>query len=296
MPGTVTSSNRVARRDPALAARISGVRALSAGGPIVRAGSGLVRVGGRLLAIQDDAWEGVWIDPVSGALEPLPLAADSTSLPKARKPDFEAVFDGGDALYVVGSGATPQRCAIVRLAAGAVAEVIDAAPLFEAIARAIGGVPNVEGAVGAGARVLLFNRGAAGVPNAVLAVAMEGLRRGEGPVLHAQAWDLGAIDGIPLTFTDAAALGDGRIVYLAAAENTPDAVADGPVVGAVIGIIDEDAARWNVLRDADGTPSRRKVEGLALDPASRSAWLLTDPDDAARPAELCRLELGPDFL
>jgi len=269
------------------------VRALAGNGMTVRAGSGLVRHGSRLLAIQDDAWEGIWIEPASGALEPAALGPRTAALPKALKPDFEAVFAAPDALYAVGSGATAHRCNIVRLDPGSGARVIPAVPLFEAIARSLGGVPNIEGAIHAGARVLLFNRGAAGVPNAVLAVAYERLRRGEGPVLHAARWDLGAIDGIPLTFTDAAALPDGRIVYLAAAENTPDAVADGPVVGAAVGIIEGDAARWNVLLEADGSPSRRKVEGLALDDA-RGGWLLTDPDDAARPAELCRLELlGP---
>jgi hypothetical protein len=35
----------------------------------------------------------------------------------------------------------------------------------------------------------------------------------------------------------------------------------------------------------------RKVEGLAVDDDLRGGWLITDPDDPTRSAELCRVEL-----
>lgn len=288
----MTSSNRRrARHDPSLRARITSVRALTRDGVTVRAGSSLVRHGGRLLAIQDDAWEGVWIDPHDLRLEPVALARDARALPKAVKPDFEAAFTAPDGIWVAGSGATSKRCSLVRFdPASRHAEVVDAQPLYAAIREALRGVPNVEGAQWCGDRVRLLNRGAAAVPNAIVDVAFADFRRGVGPVRTVEYWDLGAIAGTALTFTDAAAAG-GALVYLAAAEDTPDAVADGPVVGAALGIVDGDAARWNHLVEADGAPSRRKVEGLALDDDGRSGWLLTDPDDARRPAELCRLVL-----
>ena len=92
-----------------------------------------------------------------------------------------------------------------------------------------------------------------------------------------------------MAFTDAAALGR-HIVYLAVAEDTPDGIADGAIHGAGVGILKGSEARWDVLNEADGSISKRKVEGIALD-AAGGGGLLTDPEDARRAAELCRVEL-----
>jgi hypothetical protein len=108
-------------------------------------------------------------------------------------------------------------------------------------------------------------------------------------------YDLGAIGAVPLTFTDAARFDGGRrALYLAVAEDTPDAIADGPVMGAAIGVIDAEGARFALLMEANGSPCTRKPEGIALDPGERSGFLLTDPDSPREPAELCRFVLeGP---
>jgi hypothetical protein len=81
------------------------------------------------------------------------------------------------------------------------------------------------------------------------------------------------------------------MVYLAVAEDTPNAVDDGPIVGAAIGILAGGKARFALLEEPDGTPSLRKVEGIAVDLETRTTFLVTDPDDPGRPAELCRVEL-----
>jgi len=110
-------------------------------------------------------------------------------------------------------------------------------------------------------------------------------------ILSLTALDLGTLGGLSLGVTDAVVLADGRIVYLAVAEDTPDGIADGPVAGAAVGILAEDGGRWAQLVERDGTPSMRKVEGIVLNPDGTDGWLLTDPDDASLPAELCRVEL-----
>lgn len=279
--------------DPALTARIVESHDL----PGVGAGSGLVWADGALIAIQDDAPAAARIDPATRAVTILPLGPDPARLPKMEKPDLEAIAVASDgALWLLGSGSAPRRRRVARLdpRSGEVAW-FEAGPLYDAVAAAIGEAPNVEGAAIMAGGMRLFHRGAGRgtCRNWVLDVAMGP----EGPTLPVGAAfevDLGAIGEVPLSCTDAAALPDGRYLYLAAAEDTPDAVADGPVVGAAIGLLSGAVARWTPLLEADGSPSVRKVEGLAPDPDLRGAWVVTDPDDADRPAQLCRVALhGP---
>lgn len=280
-------------RDPQLTARIVEVRDL----PGVGAGSGLAWAGGQLVAIQDDAPAAARIDPATRAIVILPLAADPGRLPKQEKPDLEAIATGpAGELWLLGSGSAPPRRRIARLhpADGAFAW-FDAGPLYDALAAAIGETPNIEGAALHGEGMRLFHRGAGRgtCRNWVVDVALgpEGPRP---PIQAAFEVDLGEIGGVPLSFTDAATLPDGRTLYLAAAEDTPDAIADGPVVGAAIGLLAAGGVRWTPLLEADGTPSVRKVEGLAPDPDLAAAWLITDPDDPGRSAQLCRVQLaGP---
>ena len=82
--------------------------------------------------------------------------------------------------------------------------------------------------------------------------------------------------------------------YLAVAEDTPNAIDDGPIVGAAVGVVAGSRARYARIAGPDGAPSVHKFEGIALDPGGRRGWLVTDPDDEDEPAQLCRLELaGP---
>jgi hypothetical protein len=114
-------------------------------------------------------------------------------------------------------------------------------------------------------------------------------------VLALQVFELGALDGVGLGFTDVALLADGRSVFLAAAEASPDAIADGPVSGSAVGLLEPSAsgitARWTRLIGGDGQPSPYKVEGVAIDRDVRGGWLLTDSDDPRVPAELLEIEL-----
>jgi hypothetical protein len=282
----------LAAPDPALSARIVDVWDL----PGVGAGSGLIRAAGALIAVQDDAPAAARIDPDARTVALMPLAPDATRMAKRVKPDLEAIAAGPDgALWIFGSGSAEKRRRIARLepATGAVTWQ-DAGALYDAVAAAIGETPNLEGAAAHGGGLRLFHRGAGGsCRNWVVDVAL-GPGGPSGPVRGAFEVDLGEVAGVPFSFTDAAALPGGRFLYLAAAEDTPDAIADGPVVGAAIGLLDGTAVRWTPIREADGTPSVRKAEGLAPDPDLGGAWLITDPDDEARPAQLVRVVLeGP---
>ena len=200
----------VARRDPALSARVLGARPLryAAGADpaqdrpaYVRSGSGLAWVpspaGPRLAVVQDDAHFLALVDPATGLADavPLPRGSDGRRLFGARlgnklqKLDLEACLtvsdpaDGTALLLAFGSGATPerQRVAVVRgLAAGtasAEVTVADASALYLALLVQpdfAGAELNVEGAAcvatPAGPVVRLFARGN-GLGNALAGAA-----------------------------------------------------------------------------------------------------------------------------
>jgi hypothetical protein len=166
---------------------------------------------------------------------------------------------------------------------------------------------NIEGAVALadGDTILLFNRGNAptdGTTPAVDATARiswRALRRHledpEGvapPALGAiQPYDLGTLDGVRLTFSDAEDMG-GPILYSASAENPEtDAIA-----GSVLGVLHADGrARWATVRDEAGELFRGKIEGLSHQPGqSRKIHFVIDDDDETIPSEIFEAELsGP---
>ena len=284
-----------AAEDRALRARVVSTRPLAG----VTGGSALLEVGGRLLAVHDDAFRVSWIEPRSGAVDALVLAGDGAPLAKADKPDFEAAVRTPDgALHVLGSGASEKRCMLARIDPVTSAVTLrQRSRLYRCVqgALASGERPNVEGAIADGERLRLFNRAAGRAPNASVDLPLEALDGAAPRVLALRRFELGALDGVRLGFTDAALLRDGRSVFSATAEDAPDAIADGPVVGSVIGLLEPDtgggAARWTRLVDADDRPLAHKVEGIVVDADRKGGWLLTDSDDARVPSALLRVAL-----
>ena len=96
--------------------------------------------------------------------------------------------------------------------------------------------------------------------------------------------------------TDAIALPDGRVLLSAAAEDTPNAVDDGPVVATALALVDgETVLAVAPVPELDGHV--HKIEGLALvDVRGDEVRLLAvvDDDDPTKPsAELdLRVVLG----
>jgi hypothetical protein len=267
--------------------------------PGTRAGSGLVRYREELLLVQDDAYMVAWLDPQSRPIRArfVALGQDSGPLPKRRKPDFEAAAllpDGR--VLAMGSGSGPARRSFLLLDPRTDAFAIrDAGPVYDAVAQALGGAVNIEGVVPRPDGLLLFNRGNSAGGNAVVRVGVRVDAPSTCTIMAVARWQLGDLAGVsrpvPLGFTDAEQGPDGQLWYLAAAEDTSDPVADGQVLGSVIGVLGADAGSWTPILEADGTPSRRKFEGLVLDPDGTGGWLVTDADDPDRPAELCRISV-----
>jgi len=210
---------------------------------------------------------------------------------KAAKPDFEALTwlpDG--ALLVLGSGSTEARttAVVVRSFTGGPHALVDAAPLVASLRAQIGEV-NLEGAVVAGGVLRLLSRGdrnrSSFVVDLDLDAALADLARGvlgDALVRAAREVDLGELDGVPLSFTDAASIDprSRRILISATAEDTGNAYDDGPCRGSVVGVLDADG-RVEHLRRVEPPV---KIEGVAT--TGTKLFLVADADDPTRRAPL----------
>ena len=106
-------------------------------------------------------------------------------------------------------------------------------------------------------------------------------------------YNLGVLGATALGFTDAIAIGS-SFLYSAAAEDSPDAVTDGPVEGSCLGVIADDGrVRWSPVMDADGRVFAGKIEGIAWPtPARDRLSAVLDHDEPDTPSELCVIALG----
>jgi hypothetical protein len=224
---------------------------------------------------------------------------------KKQKPDLEAITQlpaFGDcpngALLALGSGSKRNRCsgALLRLDARGVIDggprLLEVTPLFEELERHCPAL-NIEGAVVIGGELRLLQRANKKHPqNAIvrypLSAILDALAIGAviGAISPAaiDVVDLGAIDGIPLSFTDGASLPDGAMVFTAVAEDTEDTYNDGACLGAAIGVVAPDGA----VRLLEPLDQCHKVEGVAarIDDNVVRLLLVTDADDPAIAANL----------
>jgi hypothetical protein len=290
----------------------------------VRAGSSLSWFGDRLALVQDDANFLVLIAPQSFAVEAIPLPPGEAGLRqfddqrgnKQFKLDLEACTTvptpEGEILLAFGSGSTARREQILivpasdphRLtlqpAAALYAHLRDCTPFS-------GSELNLEGAIFQADYIRLFNRGN-GAPQGTLqpvnatgdlrwqslATYLEAPQQQSLPVLqNICQYELGELNGLALTFTDATVTPRG-ILFSAAAEDSPDATRDGVVSGSAIGILG-DRPRWTELRTPDGALFLGKVEGLCPIPNTERLWVVVDADDPTRPCDLCEVELDGDW-
>lgn len=278
------------------------------------AASGMARIGQRLYVVADDEHAlGVFdlADNSPGRLFPvfegdLPLHYHAR---KAAKPDLESLvvlptLPGlpNGALLALGSGSLPsrQRGVCVPLDAQgdpvAPARHIDLSGWFEPLHRQFPDL-NIEGAFIDGAELCLLQRGHSISPvNACLRFAwheVETWLQSGGPVpslASAIHFDLGLVNGVPLCFTDGAALPDGSWVFTATAEATDDSVADGYCHGSSVGRV----GATGQIQLLEPLSLRCKVEGIAatLDNGLLKLLLVTDADDRSAPALLLSATLA----
>jgi hypothetical protein len=288
--------------------RAQGAQDATSSAPLCAA-SGLVKVGPVLFVVADDdnhLARFILSAPLRAGCAfplfntPLPTQHDAR---KAAKPDFESLLRlpaFGDcpfgALLALGSGSLPSRQRAAWMALDAIGEpsgparTLDMTPAFDGLRQQVPGL-NIEGAFIQDDMLCLLQRGH-GTPfvNARidwrLADTLAWLcGKGAAPQpCRVQPFELGQLDGVPLSFTDGAALPAGEWLFSAAAEDTPNSVADGACAGSAIGIVNAAGA----IRCVERLPTRCKVEGVAVAVQDDAVhlWMVTDADDRTQPASL----------
>lgn len=264
----------------------------------IAAASGLVGDGRRLYLIADDELAlTIYSRDGSRLIAQVPIfPGELPGTPAERKrakPDLECLaLVAPHTLLVLGSGSTPARMRGAMMALGddgvGPPLPVELGPIYGKLAPHFPRL-NIEGAAVAGNRLRLLQRGNGrdGV-NAVIDVDLAGflaaLLAGRPPggwlVRGVTAVDLGALGGVPLGFTDAAPLGDGRLVFAAVAEAAPDAYHDGPCAGSVVGVLAGD--RVEALEPLDVAA---KIEGVHVLPGG-NLLLCSDADDPGVAAAL----------
>jgi hypothetical protein len=243
----------------------------------VSAASGLVQVGGTLFVAADDelslaTYAAADARPLGRiVLWPGELPVEQAARKRA-KPDVEAlVVVEGAGVCALGSGSRPTRQRGACVGSDGAVRRFDLAPLHAALAEAFGGAAelNLEGAAVSGDLLRLLQRGnGAQGTNAIVDLDLGRVRAA---LAEGAAWDasfvraihrveLPALAGVPLGFTDAAPLPDGRLVFCAAAEAGADTYADGACTGSVVGLLAAGATPGLLaLHPVEG---RAKLEGV----------------------------------
>jgi hypothetical protein len=226
---------------------------------------------------------------------------------KKEKPDLEALtllppFSGRPfgALLGLGSGSNPhrQRGFVWGLAADGSLHgnpiELDASALYGRL-RETAPELNIEGVSALGSRLWLFHRGnteqglniVADVPleDFIAGVQADGLIDDCGERLSTRAYELGELDDVPLTFSDATPLADELVVFTASAEPGSDPHGtDGAIRGSVVGALDG-KGHVERMRTID---RRWKVEGVyaSVDARVIDFLFVCDQDDPGAPSPL----------
>lgn len=226
---------------------------------------------------------------------------------KRRKPDFESLCwlpdasASGGSLWGLGSCSRRRRRQGVMVPLGAQGapdqarvHLFDLQPLCTVLEREVEDL-NIEGCFGFGDRVTLLQRGGRGGENLALhyhrrdfTALLEGRAKQIAPQARSP-YALGRIDGVPLGFTDGAALPDGRWVFTAVAEASDGAYTDGRCAGAAVGVVGAEGALQSLHRLAaplkvEGIDARWRAGGIDI-------VMVTDADDPDEPSRLVAARL-----
>ncbi|RYG22187.1 MAG: hypothetical protein EOO07_00590 [Chitinophagaceae bacterium] len=232
----------------------------------INAASGLFLKGDLLYVIGDNSSLLYAYNVKHKQLNTFPLLANlskSAQIPKAEKPDFEALCAHENSLYILGSGSTPKRNRMIEFRFNS-RQVIehDLTQLYTAMksAHAIADEDlNVEGAIYNGSKWYLFNRGnGSGAKNGVFII--NGVDLPTARNADFIAIPLPKTNTISASFTDAV-LYENQIYFIAAAEDTTSTYHDGKIMGSYMGTLDLATLK---LKGFKKIADHQKFEGLTF--------------------------------
>jgi hypothetical protein len=295
----------------------------------VRSASGIVWTGNYFAVVQDDANFIALVDSTKEKVTAVTLPRgeegkrqfDDLRGNKKFKMDLESCVlvesEDQKLLITFGSGSSTFREKIVilrNLTDDPQPDVYYAPELYKLLRSATefaGSQMNIEGAVFLDKKIRLFNRGNGSSSenlqpvNASCDLDWQSLyaylmnpKEKPPAIENIVRYNLGNFSDLPLGFTDVTNCG-GQLFFSAAAEDSPDAVTDGEVLGSVLGIFNgQDKIRWAEVSYKDGHRFSGKIEGVAFLENNRDrVFVVVDPDSPNKPSELCEVHLmGPWFI
>ena len=281
-------------------------------GAPVRAASAVAPLGDGWLVAQDDAAHAAWVRPDGASRVRVVPSVEGHDVFAAKdmkhlKPDFEAAcpieVDGDQAVLLLGSGSGPRRTrlAVVGGPRDPVSVATAMPELYARVASVLGLAAeqvNLEGACLVDGVLRWFARGnlPSGVPSAsvdvdprVLVAAVLAGHEADVALTAVRRYDFGTVDGVGLEVSDAVALPGGRVLVSLSAEDSPNAVDDGPVIATALAVVDgTHVVARATLPELDGTV--HKVEGLTLlgcdADGARLLAVVDDDDDTVPSASL----------
>ena len=259
----------------------------------VSAASGLVYFLGRIYVIADDELS-LWVYPDEGGGEAEIYPLLHGSLPEKKKerkkikPDFETLVRHQSKLIAIPSGSKPNRNIAISIELNQVGKVdsVNAFSLEKIINHLIKTYAelNLEGAVICGDEIYLFQRGNGSLEqNGVVSMPLIHFLNDQPEKIKFLSASLGMLRGKGLSFTDACIGPEGKIYFLAVAEDSGTTYEDGIVSGCAMGIIDKDSGEVSSLEILALTS---KPEGLDYNAEKSLFYLVTDDDDRSLPAKL----------
>lgn len=206
----------------------------------------------------------------------------SENIEKKSKPDFEALAQYGDSMYLFGSGSTPNRTTMIQMNAEtkAITKVLNLSALYKRM-QSLAGIDtenfNIEGVVYTGAAWHFFNRGNGNFGKNIIFTVQNKDLTSNSKITFTE-FKLPQISGTPTSFTDAIVVED-KFYFLAAAENTNSTYHDGEIAGSMIGCIDIQTMKIEFTREIS---ARHKFEGLTLKhhTADELSFLLCEDNDS----------------
>ncbi|MCJ8165576.1 hypothetical protein MKJ04_12060 [Pontibacter sp. E15-1] len=240
-------------------------------------------------------------------------------IPKAVKPDLESIahFTYGRAhmLLIPGSGSGPKRnrAFLVNLTDKKYVEELDFTRFYTFLKRVLrleaDGELNLEGFAMDNTYTYMLQRALGTSTNVLLRFDTQDFKRfifgkGDLPAVAVYHFALPAVGGYKTGFSGAFALED-KLFFTASAEDTPNAVADGEVLGSIVGVIDLNALPYATraasplqvpavqFMNPDGTVYKGKAESLVVKAGAAEGMyeVVVVSDDDAGGSGLLTLQL-----